>query len=474
MDSTPLADVSLLLVDDEAAWLRSLSRLLKKDAGINRTIRCEDSRQVMGLLKAEKVDLVLLDLTMPHLSGEELLAMIVADYPQIPVIVVSGLNQVEAAVRCMRSGARDYFIKSEDTERLIACVQRTLEYKRLQQENLRLKKRVLQDRLDNPAAFAGIVTQSRRMQSLFQYVEAVAQSPEPLLITGESGVGKELVARAVHDLQRGGMPLVAVNVAGLDDNVFSDTLFGHARGAYTGADQLREGMITKAGAGTLFLDEIGDLSTASQVKLLRLLQEGEYYPLGSDRPQKMRARIVVATNTDLTEKQAAGTFRKDLYYRLCAHHVHIPPLRERREDLPLLVAHFLDEAARAMGKKKPTPPAELPVLLATHHFPGNIRELRAMVYDAVSLHHSGKLSMDSFKQALQDSARDVAAEAIGAALPSPAPDVLFAERLPTLAEGADLLVAEAMRRAQGNQTIAAGLLGISRQGLAKRLKKVQA
>ena len=196
--------------------------------------------------------------------------------------------------------------------------------------------------------FAGIVTRNRRMQALFQYVEAVAHSPEPLLVTGESGVGKELVARAVHDLAGEDEPWVAVNVAGLDDNHFADTLFGHARGAFTGAEQARGGMIDKAGSGTLFLDEIGDLSAASQVKLLRLLQEGEYYPLGSDRPQKLRARIVVATNVDLAASQAAGQFRKDLYYRLCAHHVHIPSLRERREDLPLLLDHFLEQAAQAM------------------------------------------------------------------------------------------------------------------------------
>jgi DNA-binding NtrC family response regulator len=397
--------------------------------------------------------------------------MIIRDYPEIPVIVVSGVNQIDTAVRCMRNGARDYFIKSDDTERLIASIKRTLEYQQLQRENVRLKERVLQNRLDNPGAFDGIVTRNRRMQALFQYLEAVAHSPEPLLVTGESGVGKELVARAVHELRGADEPWVAVNVAGLDDNVFADTLFGHAKGAFTGAEQTRGGMIARAGSGTLFLDEIGDLSAASQVKLLRLLQEGEYYPLGSDHPQKLRARIVVATNVDLAASQAMGKFRKDLYYRLCAHHVQVPALHERREDLPLLLEHFFEEAAQAMGKKKPTPPAELPVLLATYHFPGNIRELRAMVYDAVSLHETGILSMDSFKRVLSESRPEMG----GACSTDPGTvataGVLFAECLPTLAENAELLIAEAMKRAQGNQTIAAGLLGITRQALSKRLKK---
>lgn len=230
-------------------------------------------------------------------------------------------------------------------------------------------------------------------------------------------------------------------------------------------------MIAKAGSGTLFLDEIGDLSVASQVKLLRLLQEGEYYPLGSDRPQKLKARIVVATNIDLAASQAAGRFRKDLYYRLCAHHVHVPPLRERREDLPLLLDHFLEEVALAMGKKIPTTPGELPVLLATYHFPGNVRELRAMVYDAVSLHESGILSMDSFKRVLSEIGPEGDGPRPASPFPGAAVGVLFGERLPTLVESAELLVAEAMKRAQGNQTIAAGLLGITRQALSKRLKK---
>lgn len=464
-------EAPVLLVDDEDAWLRSLALILKKDAGINNSVKCQDSRQVMELLVTEKFSLVLLDLTMPHLSGEELLSLIVRDYPEIPVIVCSGVNQIEVAVRCMRNGARDYFIKSDESERLIATIQRTLDYQRLQQENRRLKERVLQDRLDNPAVFAGIVTGHRCMLALFQYLEAVARSPEPLLVTGESGVGKELIARAVHDLGGGDAPWVAVNVAGLDDNVFSDTLFGHAKGAFTGAEQERGGMIAKAGSGTLFLDEIGDLSVASQVKLLRLLQEGEYYPLGSDRPQKLKARIVVATNIDLAASQAAGRFRKDLYYRLCAHHVHVPPLRERREDLPLLLDHFLEEVSLAMGKKKPTPPGELPVLLATYHFPGNVRELRAMVYDAVSLHESGILSMDSFKRVLSEVGPEGGGPRPVTLFPDAATGVLFAERLPTLVESAELLVAEAMKRAQGNQTIAAGLLGITRQALSKRLKK---
>ena len=189
-----------------------------------------------------------------------------------------------------------------------------------------------------------------------------------------------------------------MNVAGLDDALFSDALFGHKRGGFTGADRDRPGLVEQAAGGTLFLDEIGDLSPASQVKLLRLLQEGTYFPIGSDVMKRADIRVLVATNRDLRALQASGGFRKDLYYRLQAHHLHLPPLRERREDLPLLVAHFLAKAAGLLGRPAPTPPRELVPLLALYSFPGNVRELEGLIYDAVSRHRSGVLSLRSFRE----------------------------------------------------------------------------
>ena len=472
MKESQYPSLPVLLVDDERPWLRSLSFTLKGAGGIDHLIQCHESREVMEILARQEVSLILLDLTMPHLAGEELLPMITRDYPEIPVIILSGLNQVDTAVKCMRLGAFDYFVKTVETERLIAGIRRALAHQELQKDYRKLKTRLLQDCLEHPEAFSDMVTANRKIRSIFQYIEAVAHSTEPVLITGESGVGKELVAQALHRIGRPSGPWVAVNVAGLDEQVFADTLFGHTRGAFTGADQGRPGMIEQAGHGTLFLDEIGDLSPASQVKLLRFLQEGEYFPVGSDKPKRVKARIVCATNQDLAAKQASSEFRKDLYFRLCAHQVHIPPLRERLDDIPLLLDHFLAEASQALGKKKATPPEELAVLLATHHFPGNVRELRAMVYDAVSVHRAGKLSMDAFKKALgqirevlEDPPDRAEAMLDGAAGP------LFPSRLPTFDEAANLLVAEAMRRSKDNQTIAAGLLRISRQALSKRLKK---
>ena len=224
-------------------------------------------------------------------------------------------------------------------------------------------------------------------------------------------------------------------------------------------------MVEEAADGTLFLDEIGDLSLASQIKLLRLLQEGEYFPLGSDKPKKMKARIIIATHQDLRQQHAAGQFRKDLYYRLRTHQIEIPPLRERKEDIPLLLDHFLNLAALEFGKKKPTIPKELPVLLATYHFPGNIRELRGMVFDAMSMHKDMMLSMVQFKKAMNlDMAVSVPEQSASIFLPS--------AQLPSLDQIADVLVQEAMTRAEGNQSIACRILGISQPALSKRLKKM--
>ena len=467
MSSNRYPNFGILLVDDEAPFLRSLSIALERRGGFNHIYQCDDSRETMGIIAREPIGLVLLDLTMPHLSGEALLQQIVEEYPEVGVIIISGLNQLETAVNCIRLGAYDYFVKTTEEDRLIEGIRRAVRMQEMRLENQEMRRRFLTDTLEHPEVFNDIVTQDKGMRSVFQYLESVAVSNQPVLVSGESGVGKELIAQAVHTLSNRAGPLVSVNVAGLDDNVFADTLFGHSRGAFTGADKARAGMIEQAANGTLFLDEIGDLSQASQVKLLRLLQEGEYYPLGSDRPKRIRARVVVATHQDLEKKQQSGEFRKDLYYRLRIHQIEIPPLRKRKGDIPLLLEHFLAVAAEEMDKTKPTIPKELPVLLENYSFPGNVRELRALAYDAMSQHRAKMLSMEVFRRALgQDT--PVQSET------SSEPDALFPadQPLPTLQEVGDLLVNEAMQRAQGNQSLASKLLGISQPALSKRLKKL--
>lgn len=468
MNSNRYPNFGVLLVDDEASFLRSLSIALERRGGINHIHRCQDSREAMGIIARESIGLVLLDLTMPHLSGEALLKQIVEQHPEIGVIIISGLNQLQTAVNCIRLGAYDYFVKTTEEERLIEGVRRAIRLQEIRLENQELRKRFLTDTLERPEVFASIITQNKGMRSVFQYLESVSVSNQPVLISGESGVGKEQIAHAIHTLSNRTGPLVSVNVAGLDDNHFADTLFGHHRGAFTGADKARAGMIEQAADGTLFLDEIGDLSQASQVKLLRLLQEGEYYPLGSDRPKRIRARVVVATHQDLEQKQQTGEFRKDLYYRLRIHQVEIPPLRRRKDDIALLLEYFLAEAADELSKNKPTIPKELPVLLANYSFPGNVRELRALAFDAMSQHRTRMLSMEVFRRVLdQDAPIPESDSSTDSCLFSPD------QPLPTLQEVGDLLVNAAMQRAQGNQSLASRLLGISQPALSKRLKKLQ-
>ena len=459
----------VLLVDDESQALDSFEIALSSGS-MDNSVRCQDSRDVMSLLSRQEFEAILLDLRMPHISGEDLLPTIVSDFPEVPVIIITGTDDIETAVKCMNAGAFDYMVKPVEKTRLITGVKRATELRALQRENQLLRDHVLSDHLTHPEAFSEIITNSRVMWSLFQYSEAIAKSPEPVLITGETGVGKELMARALHDLSQRSGKFIAVNVAGLDDNVFSDTLFGHRKGAFTGADQTRDGLVEKASGGTLFLDEIGDLSPPSQVKLLRLLQEREFFPLGSDLAKRSDAHIIVTTNQDLQNLLTLSTFRKDLYYRLRTHHINIPPLRDRKEDLPILLEYFLEKASEKLEKKKPTYPKELLNLLSVHHFPGNIRELESMVFDAVSTHRSGILSMDAFKSHISLKHSPIEPD-VNKTDNKTTTLMFFPEQLPTLKQAEQLLVAEAMNRANGNQAIAAMSLGISRQALNSRLKR---
>jgi DNA-binding NtrC family response regulator len=457
----------ILMVDDEASWLHTLSLSLERTAGITNLFSCQDSREVLDLLSRHDIAVVLLDLTMPHLSGEELLSLINEDYPEVTVIVISGLNQLETAVRCVQAGAFDYFVKSTEEERITKGVRRAIRWQELQRENREMRRLFIGERLECPEAFSDIVTQDRNMHSLFHYMEAMAKGSQPVLITGESGTGKALIAQAIHRLSGRTGPFVAVNVAGLDDSVFADTLFGHTKDAFPDASEARCGMVEQAAEGTLFLDEIGDLGLASQMKLLRLLREGEFFPLGSDRPRWVRARVVAATSQDLAAKQLAGQFRKDLHHRLNSHHVHVPPLRERKEDIALLLDHFLELAAQEFSKKKPTPPKQLKILLSTYGFPGNVRELKAMVFDAVDSHHGKILSMDAFRRAIGEQATSMRVEELEG---NPFTGL---EWLPSLDEAQECLVAEALRRTGGNQSMAAQMLGVTQSALSKRLSRLK-
>jgi DNA-binding NtrC family response regulator len=455
----------ILVIDDEESILLAIDTTLQL-AGFNHVIRCRDSREAIGLLQRRPPSCVLLDLNMPHLDGQALLPLILANQPETPVIIITGTIDVETAVHCMKAGALDYLVKPVDESRLITAIHQALRFRDLHQENRALRLQLEEEPLAHPEAFTEIATASPKMVALFRYIESIAPSPQPVLIRGETGVGKELVARAIHRLSGRPGPFVAVNVAGLDDNVFSDTLFGHVKGAYTGAEGSRPGLVEKAADGTLFLDEIGDLSQGSQVKLLRLLQEHEYMPLGQDSLRISNARVIASTHADLWELQQQGIFRKDLHYRLRTHLLRVPPLRDRKEDLAVLADFFADKAALSLAKEKPAVSAELLSLLATHPFPGNVRELQAMIFDAVAQQKAGVLPLDVIREHMVRAMQDRSASPEG----SFGPALYFPDPLPTLKETARRLVQEAMRRAGNNQSTAASMLGISQQALSKRLK----
>jgi DNA-binding NtrC family response regulator len=453
----------VIIVEDEVE-VGETEAIALEMAGITNVINCNSVKQALDAFTKNPRGLALLDINMPFVSGLDLLELHRDQFPGIKIIMLTGLNDVQTAVRCLRNGAVDYIVKPIDSTRLEASVRNALAYMEKEHEAVLLTNAVISGELRNPGAFSEIITADPQMYSLFQYLDALASTDLPILVTGETGTGKELVAAAVHAASGRTGSFVRVNTSGIDDTLFSDTLFGHFKGAFTGADKPRTGLVEQAKGGTLFLDEIGDLRPESQIKLLRLLQEGTYYPLGCENEQRSTARIVAATNLPVSALQSNSAFRKDLFYRLKSHHVNLPPLRKRKADIPMLTNHFLEQAAREQGKRHPAIPQEFYTLLSTYSFPGNIRELRGIIYDAVSCHHGGILSCDAVRKAvgLEDQ-RDKPVFSPTLA------EINFPEQLPTMEQTEVALIREALHRAGGNKSIAASMIGVSRQTLRARL-----
>ena len=463
-----MKNCQILLVDDEQSELDAYSLLLMSMGIVNvRTL--SDSRRVLATLEDMTAPVLFLDLNMPYMSGQDVLRELKVRKPQVPVIVITANSEIETAVECLRLGAHDYLVKPIDLKMFSSALRNALEIGLLRNEVMSLKGITFAAGPHVNPAFKPIVTKNPAMYGIFQYIESIATSGLPTLILGETGAGKELIARAIHEVS--GLPgeFVAVDISGLDDTLFSDTLFGHTRGAYTGADSSRSGLLEKARGGTIFLDEIGDLSEVSQVKLLRLLQEKIYYPLGSDQPKQCLARVITAANKDLGKLAGQeGGFRMDLYYRLSTHLIRVPPLRERREDIPLLVEHLIATAAAGMNRKVPGISGEAMQLLQRHPFWGNVRELKAYISDAVARCEGGLIEERLIAERLAGSA-----PMAGFRTPAPGGNPLEAlfGHFPTFEELADYAVDVALSSTQNNQNKAAQLLGVSRQALHKRLKK---
>ena len=443
---------SILVIDDSLASCSYLAGVLRTAGHEVRT--CTTLAAARAALAELVPGLILLDLSLPDGNGESFLGEVGESHPGLPVIVSTGTDDLPTAVRCMRAGAADYLVKPLDGETLLSSARRSLAVHELGEQSRLYPRLAAGGAPANPEAFTGMITADPEMHRLMLYAEIVAPGSQAVLVTGVTGTGKELMARALHRLSGRRGACVAVNVAGLDDAMFSDTLFGHRRGAFTGAAGDRPGLVQQADGGTLFLDEIGDLSEGSQVKLLRLLQEGEYYPLGSDKPRHSTARIVAATHRDSEAWVASGRLRRDLYYRLHAHHIHLPPLRRRRGDIPLLLHQLVADAAGDLGLTAPAITPEVVRSAQGNDWPGNIRELAAAVHDAVVRSGGGSLDPARF----------------GGAPRSERPVLVFPDELPTLDETREQLIAEALRRTGGDLVEASRRLGMSRWGLSKHLR----
>ncbi len=386
---------SILIVDDDPTQRRLLQAAVERQ-GFS-ALTAGDGDQALAILSGPAmggVDLVLLDLVMPGLSGLDALREMKVRAPDLPVVVLTAHGGIETVVEAMQSGASDFFVKPASPERILVSIRNSLKMTELKGEVSRLKRKAA-----GQVAFEDMIAEAPAMRATVKLAKRAASSNIPVLILGESGVGKELLARAIHGgSDRAGRPFVAVNCGAIPETLVESILFGHERGAFTGAVDRHQGKFQEANGGTLFLDEIGELPLDMQVKLLRALQESEIDPVGGKRPVKVDVRILSATNRDLGVLATEGRFREDLYYRLNVFPIEAPPLRERREDIPALVRHFVRRFNAEEGKAlEGASPAALDLLLA-YNWPGNVRQLENAIFRAVVLCDEPELSPADFPQ----------------------------------------------------------------------------
>jgi DNA-binding NtrC family response regulator len=376
-------DRNILIVDDEQDFLDSVRRGLYASGFTHIRMEHDARKAVEHFSEGSSVDVALLDINMPGMSGSDLLQVIKGISPETECIMVSAVDEARTAVECLKAGAYDYLVKPVSREELVVTIHHALEKKRLL-DLLTLSKNRTPPPLKNQEAFASIVTRSTAMRKILKEAELHARSEVTVLLTGESGTGKELLAKAIHQAsRRSHYSFIPLNMASLSPNLFDAEFFGHTKGAFTGAEKERAGFLEHTDRGTLFLDEIGTLPQELQGKLLRILQGGEYIKVGTNKVQKADVRFVTATNEDLDRLIARGQFRKDLYYRLRGAWVHLPPLRERREDIPVLIEKFLDEFAEGPHRVAVQPDAM--AMLMNYDYPGNVRELRSIIQSSLNL-----------------------------------------------------------------------------------------
>jgi two-component system, NtrC family, response regulator PilR len=457
-DEGPAVSAQILIVDDEASLLEFLSLLFQQEGykvATASSVTAARERLAVG----DAFDLALCDLYMPDGSGLDLLREIKEQQPQASVIVMTAFSSTASAIEAMRLGAYDYISKPFDVEEVKVLVQKALEKTRLVEENVWLRRE-----LEQKYTFANIIGRSRPMQEVFDLIGRVARTSSTVLIEGESGTGKELIARAIHYAgSRARHRFLSLNCGAMPENLLESELFGHERGAFTGAVKEKKGLFQEAHRGTLFLDEIGEMTPPMQVKLLRVLQQKVVRKVGGSDEEPVDVRIIAATNRDLTEMIAAGTFREDLYYRIHVIPVRLPPLRDRREDIPLLVDFFVRKYSEELG----TPPKRMTMqalaCLEGYRWPGNVRELENLVERTLALTAGAVIEVGDLPPQLRQQPRTTA---LGIDLPPAG-----MELEPFLEELRAELMRQALDRSDGVQTRAAELLGMSFRSFRYYAKK---
>lgn len=443
-------ETRILICDDEEGMRRYLSKMLSGWG-----YQTETFANPLLLLKALEetdaaADLLLLDVKMPEMDGIEVLKQLKGIQPQLPVIIMTGHGTIESAVEAMKVGAYDYLTKPFPQEKLFAQVRHTLEQQHLRDENSALKKELQQQKVPLTPVF-----KSSKFKQAYDLALAVADSDSSVLVLGESGTGKELVAAAVHyGSPRQNNRFLAINCAALSETLLESQLFGHIKGSFTGASQTQKGLLEETDSGTLFLDEVGELSQALQAKLLRVLQEGEFIPVGATKSKRVDVRFVAATNKNLQQEVSEGRFREDLYYRLNVISVELPPLRERPEDIEPLTEHFLQKIASKSRRQVEGIEPEALLALKTYHWPGNVRELENVIERCSILARGGMISVDLLPFKAGES-------------PQTAEQILSFN----LRETERLQVIRALRQTKWNKSQAAKLLGVTRKTIDRKIKE---
>ena len=447
--------IRVLVVDDDEPHAQAVAESLGR-VGYDCTVAV-GGREALRLIEEHDFDIVITDLVMEPVGGLEVLQKAKQELPDAEVVILTGHSTVQTAVRAMQGGAATYLTKPLDINELRLVADKASQSRRLARENIELHRQ-LQERF----GFEGVVGNSPQMKAIIDKLRQVAPTPATVLILGESGTGKELVAKAIHNNSpRKNKPFVALNCAALSDTILESELFGHIKGAFTGADRERKGLIEHSNGGTLFLDEIGDLPSQTQVKLLRVIESGEILRMGSNEPVHVNVRLVTATNRDLPEMIKEGKFRTDLYHRIKVISIKLPPLRDRREDIPLLIDHFVREFATRYGRPIPGISAELRKALMSYSWPGNVRQLRNVVESLLVIDTDGELGLD-------DLTDEELLSSVGASPQSTGTSQLVGQPMEAIEAH---YIAETLRLTGGNREEAARLLGIGERTLYRKLKE---